>query len=344
MVVSTSTPLRGRKTRAIGIPTIDFSSDMSKTELSETIVRACEEYGFFKLINHGIPMETIDGMENEGVRFFGRPGSEKHEAGPPNPYGYGCKNIGTHGDQGELEYLLLEANHVSIAHRSKTIANNPTEFSDVANCYIQSMRKIACEILELVADGLWLEDKGSFSRLLKDEDSDSCFRINYYPPTISNINRYEEDMGVLDMQASRKTRIGFGEHSDPQILTIMRSNDVGGLQICSPDGLWIPVNPDPSAFFVLVGDVFQALTNGRFMSVRHRVVANGSKSRLSMMYFGAPAYNAWISPPPQMVSPQNPSLYKPFTWGEYKKTLYTLRLAAHRLDFYRTNVINDSEL
>lgn len=347
MVVPSSTPLRGRKTRAIGIPTIDLSSEMSRSEVSETIVRACEEYGFLKLINHGVPKETIDGVEKEALRFFARPGSEKQEAGPPNPFGYGCKNIGTHGDLGELEYLLLEANPLSISHRSKTIADNPTTFSGVANSYIQSVRKLTCEILELAAEGLGLEDKWLFSRLVTDKDSDSCFRINYYPPTILNNNRIEEMNASFDMEnhcAARKTRIGFGEHSDPQILTIMRSNDVGGLQICSPDGLWIPVLPQPSALFVLVGDAFQALTNGRFTSVRHRVVANGRKARLSMMYFGAPAYDACISPPPQMVSSQNPSLYKPFTWGEYKRAVYSLRLAVHRLDFFRTNLINDSQL
>ncbi|KAJ6390345.1 hypothetical protein OIU77_024543 [Salix suchowensis] len=126
MVVPSPTPARTRKTKALGIPTIDLSLDRSN--VSELIVRACEEYGFFKVMNHGVGEGVIARLEEEAVHFFSKPAPEKQRAGPASPFGYGCKSIGCNGDMGELEYLLLHTNPLSVFERSKTISNDPSDF------------------------------------------------------------------------------------------------------------------------------------------------------------------------------------------------------------------------
>lgn len=60
-----------------------------------------------------------------------------------------------------------------------------------------------------------------------------------------------------------------------------------------------------------------------------------SRSRLSMMYFAAPAMNEWIFPIPQIISPGEQRLYKSFTWNEYKKAAYSLRLGDQRIDHFK---------
>jgi len=84
--------------------------DLSKPDAKTLIVKACEEFGFFKVINHGVPMEPISQLETETLKFFSMPLNEKEKAGPPNPFGYGSKRIGRNGDVGWVEYLLLNTN------------------------------------------------------------------------------------------------------------------------------------------------------------------------------------------------------------------------------------------
>ncbi|KAG5098164.1 hypothetical protein JHK82_048018 [Glycine max] len=97
------------------------------------------------------------------------------------------------------------------------------------SAYTEAVRELACEILELIAEGLGVPDTRIFSRFIRDVDSDSVLRLNHYPPIINKDNN--KDM------SQQFTKVGFGEHSDPQIITILRSNEVGGLQISLQDGV-----------------------------------------------------------------------------------------------------------
>ncbi|GLT98934.1 hypothetical protein SLE2022_164080 [Rubroshorea leprosula] len=321
MVVASSNPIiKLEKVQPVELPIIDLSGERS--EVSKQIVKACEEYGFFKVINHGVAEDIITGMEEEALNFFRKPLPEKQKAGPANPYGYGCKNIGFNGDVGELEYLLLHTNPISISQKSISISNDPNKFRTITTAYIESVKELACEILERMAEALCVTDASVWSRMIRDDDSDSLFRLNHYPP--SDLLQGDDDL-----------QVGFGEHTDPQILTMLRSNDVGGLQISVHDGMWVPVPPDPNAFCVNVGDVLQAMTNGRFLSVRHRALTNSSRPRMSMAYFGAPPLHARVEALPEMLTGNGASLYRPFTWAEYKKAAYTRRLRDSRLEFFR---------
>ncbi|KAK7265458.1 hypothetical protein RJT34_33078 [Clitoria ternatea] len=96
-----------------------------------------------------------------------------------------------------------------------------------------------------MADGLGL-GRNVFSRMVREERSDSCLRVNRYPPLICGVETL-----------SGQNLIGFGEHTDPQIISVLRSNNTSGLQICLTDGTWASIPPDHSSFFVNVGDLLQ---------------------------------------------------------------------------------------
>lgn len=110
--------------------------------------------------------------------------------------------------------------------------------SYAANAYVEAIRGLTCRLLDLMAEGLSISIPSVFSRLIMDPSNDSILRLNHYPPVQVN-------------------RIGFGEHSDPQILTVLRSNNVAGLQIMDRQMRWVRVPANPNAFCVFVGDTLQ---------------------------------------------------------------------------------------
>ncbi|XVF04471.1 hypothetical protein REPUB_Repub05bG0085800 [Reevesia pubescens] len=303
-------------------PTILFPQipivDLSKPDSKHQIIKACEEFGFFKVVNHGVPMELISMLESEATKFFSLPLSEKEKTGRHQPYGYGNKRIGPNGDVGWVEYLLLTTNQDPNL-LGLLSDENPESFRFALNNYTSAVKKMACEILEMIADGLKIQPRNAMSKLLMDEQSDSVFRLNHYPPC--------PDVQPLN---GNSNVIGFGEHTDPQIISVLRSNNTSGLQIYLRDGSWISVPPDQYSFFINVGDSLQVMTNGRFKSVKHRVLANSVKSRLSMIYFGGPPLSEKIAPFPSLMRGEQ-SVYKEFTWFEYKKSAYNSRLADNRL-------------
>ncbi|KAJ8434597.1 hypothetical protein Cgig2_025023 [Carnegiea gigantea] len=294
--------------------------DLSKPDSRNLIVRACEEFGFFKLINHGVPTELISRLESEAIEFFSLPLYEKQKAGPANPFGYGNKRIGPNGDVGWVEFLLLTLNPDHLDYENVSIFGQiPENFRCAVNDYVSSVRRMACQVVELMAEGLGIE-KDAFSRLLKDARSDSLIRLNYYPPC--------PELPALN----GRNLVGFGEHTDPQIISVLRSNNTSGLEISLKDGNWVSVPPDQDSFFFNVGDSLQVMTNGRFRSVKHRVLTNRFKSRISMIYFGGPPMSEKIAPLSSLTGGDDQtSLYKEFTWVEYKNSAYKLRLDDNRL-------------
>ncbi|WCJ32371.1 gibberellin 2-oxidase [Euphorbia peplus] len=301
-----------------GIPIIDLSNPHSKHHLTQ----ACEEFGFFKVINHGIPMDFISKLESEALKFFSLPLSDKQKQAT-----YGNKRIGANGDVGWVEYLLFTINQDPNSHKFfQDFGCNPQQFRGILDDYVSAVKNLACEILEMMAEGLKIQPRNVLSKFIMDEESDSVFRVNHYPPCPP----------IQAVDNNKTNRIGFGEHTDPQIISVLRSNNTSGLQISLGNDNWLSVPPDQNSFFINVGDSLQVMTNGRFKSVRHRVVANSMKSRVSMIYFGGPRLSEKITP--LIKAKGEESLYKEFTWFEYKKCAFNSKLADNRLGLFERSL------
>lgn len=67
----------------MAIPTVDLSlfcregDDEGKKKAFETITEACSSYGFFQIVNHGVPIEFLSGALELSRTFFQYPDDVK---------------------------------------------------------------------------------------------------------------------------------------------------------------------------------------------------------------------------------------------------------------------------
>lgn len=67
------------------IPIIDFT-DWDDPHVQDSIFSAATEWGFFQIVNHGIPIKVLDDLKASVYRFFELPAEEKKclkENSPP---------------------------------------------------------------------------------------------------------------------------------------------------------------------------------------------------------------------------------------------------------------------
>ena len=92
--------------------------DLSAPGAAAAVADACRSVGFFGATNHDMPARVAEALEARAMAFFALPTQEKLDmSGAGRPMGYGSKSIGSNGDFGWLEYLLLSvsANTVKVS-------------------------------------------------------------------------------------------------------------------------------------------------------------------------------------------------------------------------------------
>ena len=117
---------------------------------------------------------------------------------------------------------------------------------------------------------------------------------------------------------------GVGPHSDISSITVLLQDDIGGLYVRSRDGdSWIYVPPVDGALVINIGDVLQIMSNERYKSIEHRVVANRSKTRISLPIFVNPAPDAIIGPLPEVLENGDQPKYKQLVYSDYFKYFFS---------------------
>lgn len=117
---------------------------------------------------------------------------------------------------------------------------------------------------------------------------------------------------------------GSAPHTDFGALTFLATDEVGGLQVLSPDGVWLDVPPRTDAFVVNVGDMLHRLSNGTLRSTPHRVINKTGRERYSCPFFYDPNVRAEIAP--LIGAPK----FEPLNFGEFLRGELEASYDAHK--------------
>ncbi|KAE8152079.1 hypothetical protein BDV25DRAFT_77992 [Aspergillus avenaceus] len=304
-------------------PVIDFSpfygpESPAKDKLVQEIREACETFGFFQIINHGISDDLRDAIIQQSKEFFGLPIETKERYNlDVNGNNRGYERLRSQNfekrDKGDLEegfylgpHLPLDDPYVVQGRFEQTRntypveVKDPGEFRGVMDGYSHALTGLAIGVLQMLARTLGL-DEATF---------DDCrdhpvviLRLLHYPPQ-------EPDASHLER--------GIGAHTDFGGVTILLQDETGGLQVWNNlSNDWADVTPIPGAFVVNLGNMMTRWTNDRYLSTLHRVINKSGKERYSVPFFFSPNPNKVIECLPTCLDPVQGAKYPPVTVHEW---------------------------
>ncbi|GFP97594.1 feruloyl coa ortho-hydroxylase 1 [Phtheirospermum japonicum] len=270
-------------------------------KVAESICEAAKKWGFFQIINHGVPIEVLENVKRASHDFFELPAEERRKYLKEN---CSTETVMLKTSFNPLAEKVLEWKdylvHFVGPENDEGFKLWPSVSRDPVLEYIIRIKPVIRTLLKVLLNGINVKqqlDEARESALM----GSLVTSLLYYPKCPNP-----------DLAA------GVGPHSDISSITVLLQDDVGGLYVrVSETDRWVHVAPTEGSLVVNIGDVLQIMSNDRYKSVEHRVFVSGSKNRVSVPVFVNPSSDVVIGPLPEVMEDGEKPKYKRVVYSDY---------------------------
>ncbi|KAJ8422093.1 hypothetical protein Cgig2_000595 [Carnegiea gigantea] len=283
------------------IPVVDLEEyERDPQKLRE----ASEEWGCFRLVNHGIPTKLMAEMKEVTRDLLDLPLEIKQRNKDVIP-GSGYMAPSEKNPLYEALGLFDARSSSSVSSFCSQLEASPHQRKIIEE-YAEAIQKLAVNIATKLAKSMGASDYCF-------EGWPCQFRINKYTFT-------PETVGSPGVQI----------HTDSGFLTILQDDEnLGGLEVMDPlSTSFVPVDPWPGTLVVNLGDIAVPWSNGRLQSVQHRVQCKDAGLRFSVATFLSPPADKVVEVPPEFINEEHPRMFSSFTYEEYRNLRKTTKLHA----------------
>jgi isopenicillin N synthase-like dioxygenase len=307
------------------LPIIDIGGpgspdDAARRHVATALREACSSHGFFYIRNHGVPEPLVGAVFGEAERLFALPAPQKAAVDKAKsaanrgyePLSGQTLEAGAPPDLKEGFYIGPEIAADDPRVLAGKFNQGPNQwpaglpdFRPTMERYFSEMLALGTRLMGGIALSLDLPE-GHFAAFCRQPMA--TLRLLHYPPQPANAAPGQK---------------GAGAHTDFGGLTLLRQDNVGGLQVWDQaSGGWIHADPVPGTYVVNLGDMIARWTNDRYRSTLHRVVNSSGRERYSIPFFFVGNPDHAVSCLPTCLAPGEAAKYPPTTVDAHLREMY----------------------